>query len=105
MPEFKEIIEIKNTESVQIFEILEIQLPSFIVDSPLQPIDFKTNYETKSFSLKHSHFSGKIVCLESKIEINFQLSWFALAFKSQIMKEIEAFLMQTFGSSQVCLKR
>lgn len=101
MPAYSRSVKIPGKTSQELYDRISLDIEKFLSKAPIGRFEVARDPEQKQLKIKGSMFSATLVCLESQMDVNAQLSLMAAPFRSKLDQGITQWLSKTFNLTNI----
>jgi hypothetical protein len=101
MPKFSRQVDIPGKTSGEIYQVVAQGVVQFLEKAAIGKFEIERDESKKEVRIKSQMFNGSIVCSESRIEMQGQLSLLAAPFKGKLDEGITKWLSKNFNLSSL----
>lgn len=99
MPSYSKKVQVPGKTSQELYDKMSTGIDSFMSKTPVGNYTVERDPGNKKLYIKSSMFSATLICQDSMMELNAQLSLLAAPFKSKLDEGITRWVSKTFNLS------
>lgn len=97
MPSYRKTVKVAGKTGQELFDRLNGEIERFLAKTSLGNFEVQRAPEKKQFSIESKMFSATLECRDGELDLNGNLSLFAVPFRAKIDEGIDKWISKSFG--------